>query len=327
MKLSDNTKIKDLKKTAAFGEAGQYLVYYSGIVGHLIYDNLKIADVQEKHGWNRDSVEYGLDRLAKAANSGKFLYHVYADEDCREDKQKQNVNIMFFPKTQDCGDKPFIVICAGGAFEAVCSISEGIPIAARFNEMGYDAFVVTYRVGGQNVMPHAHDDLVASLRYIFRNREEFGVGEDYVLCGFSAGAYLISTFGTDNLGYSVYDLPKPKALIPVYAFIDIRLCGDNLLQKTIQRVMFGGNVPQETLDQYDIRRHLDGYPPCYILCGAADRTVPPENSQILQKCLAERGIPNAFEMGDGVDHGFGEGRGTPLEGWLKRTDAFLSSLD
>ena len=324
MSFPKNAKLKDLKKLPPFKETGKYIIYAPGLVS-LFMGGMRINTV-EKAGWNSESLIYGLKRLEEVSEKGKCLYRIYSDAECAGDKAKQDVNVIFFPKTEDHGEKPFLVICAGGGYMSVCTAVEGFPVAARFNDMGYDVFLLTYRVGGKMALPIPLDDLAAALKYIFANRDQFGVGEEYILSGFSAGANLISLFGTENHGYKAYGLPKPKAMIPVYTFVDNSLCGDTPVMKNCLKIMYGKNPSPAVLKEYNVCDHLGDYPPCYIVCGKNDSTVPPANSEYLKKCLDERGIPAILEEGDNAEHGFGEGRGTSVEGWYLRADEFISSL-
>ena len=57
----------------------------------------------------------------------------------------------------------------------VCSLVESFPTAARFNELGYNVFVITYRVLQQELMPMPLDDLAAAIHFIQNNAEQFGL--------------------------------------------------------------------------------------------------------------------------------------------------------
>ena len=319
-----NSRIKDLKKLPAFRDVGDYIIYMPGIMSVLM-GGMRINAVG-RAGWNSESLIYGLQRLEEVTSTGRCLYRVYSDAECAGEKRKQDVNVIFFPKTKDCGKKPVMVICAGGGYMGVCTAVEGFPVAACFNDLGYDAFLVTYRVNEKKIMPKPLDDLAACLKFIFDNRGKFGTSEEYVLCGFSAGANLISLFGTENLGYSVYGLPKPKAMIPVYTFVDNNLCGDSPVMKACLKTMFGKKPSPQVRRAYNVCEHLGSYPPSYLVCGKNDSTVPPANSELLKRCLDKRGIPAVLEEGDNAEHGFGEGRGTSVEGWYLRADEFIAGL-
>ena len=327
MSFPSNASISSLQKLPQFQEVGKYILYSPGLIG-LLMGQMRLSDA-EKRGWNSTSMINGLTRLEEVSSKGKCLYPVYSEAECAADKTKKDVNVIFLPKTKDLGQKPFVVVCAGGAYGGVCSAVEGFPVAAEFNDLGYDVFVFTYRVGGRDIMPRPLDDLAAALKYILANRESFGIAEDYVLCGFSAGANLISLFGTtDNHGYKAYGLPKPKAMIPVYTFINHQICGDVPVMKFCLKIMFGAKPSEARMSEYDVDKHMNkDYPPCYIVCGKDDSTVPPVNSERLKECLDELGIPAELEEGEHAEHGFGNGLGTSCEGWTARADAFISKLD
>ncbi len=325
MKISTNTKLKDLMKFPEFGNAGKYILYTPGLMGMLM-GGMTLAK-QEAAGWNHESIEVGLSRLKEAVKEGQVVFPVYQDSECSDDKQKKDVNVIFFKKTEDHGKKPFVILCAGGAYASVCSAVEAYPVMARFNELGYDAFALTYRVGGKGLLPKPLDDLAAAVKMILSKRESFSVSEEYIVGGASAGANLISLFGTDNHGWKSYGLPKPKALIPIYTFINHTLCGNSPVMKFCLNIMFGKKPSNEKVLEYDVDAHMSkDYPPCYIVCGKDDSTVPPANSEKLKKCLDELSIPAILEEGEHAEHGFGDGRGTSVEGWIDRADAFFTSL-
>ena len=325
MSIPTNAKIKDLKKLPQFKECGKYILYAPGIMG-LLMGNMRL-DQGEKTGWNSESMIRGLNRLEEVASKGSCVYPVYKPEECVDDKAKKDVNVIFLPRTQDLGPKPFLVSCAGGAYAGVCSAVEGFPVAARFNELGYDTFVLTYRVSGTGQLPKPIDDLAAAVKFILDKQETFGISGEYAVCGFSAGANLISIFGTDNHGYKTYGLPKPVAMIPVYTLITHKLYGDNKIMKFALKKMFGTKITEEKFREYDVDEHMsEAYPPCYIVCGKNDSTVPPANSERLKECLDKLAIPAVLEEGENAEHGFGEGLGTDVEGWIGRADTFIMGL-
>lgn len=324
MSINASMKVKEIQQMPQFRAVGKYIVHtpraLRPVVSFMKLEGFGAA------GWNVDSLVYGLQRLEQTMSEDDNFHRVYTKKECKKDKSKEDVNVVFFPKTEDHGKKPTIIICAGGGYMAVCSAAEGYPVAARFNEMGYNAFVVTYRVFGGKVMLKALEDLAASVRFILDRKEQFGLEDDYVLCGFSAGANLISVFGTENHGYASFGLPRPKAMFPVYTFIDNSNLGDNAVMKLCRWNMYGRKPSRKLMDEYNVRDHLGDYPPCYLTCGKDDSTVPPANSELLKRLLDEKGIPCALEEGEKAEHGFGEGRGTSVEGWYRRADEFLSNL-
>ena len=91
--------------------------------------------------------------------------------------------------------------------------------------------------------------------------------------------------------------------------------------------MFGAKPSEARMSEYDVDKHMNkDYPPCYIVCGKDDSTVPPVNSERLKECLDALGIPAELEEGEHAEHGFGNGLGTSCEGWTARADAFINKL-
>ncbi len=100
----------------------------------------------------------------------------------------------------------------------------------------------------------------------------------------SDGIHLAAAFGTDAVGYRKYGLPKPSAC-------------------TIQ-----------TSVEKQVTRN---YPPTFIWYGRADRTVDPENSEMMVSALTENGVPYCLLSFFGVDHGVGLGEGLLCGSWFE----------
>ena len=274
-----------------------------------------------------DGVNYLLSRLLRG---DKVLYDVYSPEEVAEDPEKEPVKLMFFPpekegagfteKAKQTEIKPFILLCPGGGYNAVCSVIEGFSTAQELNALGYPVFLLNYRVGYEHLMPAPFDDLAAGLKYIFAHADELGVSkENYAVGGFSAGGHLAAEWGTDNFGYARYGLPKPAALVLVYAVIDRWL---KVGEEAAMDRIYGGHT-REILERFSVNKHAgSGYPPTFLVHCKDDPEVPVQNSLILSDVLDGLGIPNELMLGEKGGHGFGSGRSTDAVGWTKRAAAF-----
>lgn len=81
------------------------------------------------------------------------------------------------------------------------------------------------------------------------------------------------------------------------------------------------------LEKYKVSNMIDTeYPPCFIVHCKDDSTVPYENSVYLHDRLKEYGIRTQLKLGEKGEHGFGDGRGTDVEGWPEEAIKFLESL-
>lgn len=210
---------------------------------------------------------------------------------------------------------PFAVICPGGAYRVVCSFIEGRPIARRLNEQGISAFIVYYRVREKGRWPHPQDDLARAVKEILSRAEEYGVErENWSVWGCSAGGHLAASFGTANMGYPRYDLPKPRAIVLAYPVISMR---PELSHDVTHDLLLGkhATAAMERFASVDENVTAD-YPPTYLWCGGADATVDPENTRRMAAALEAAGVPYRREIIPGVDHGVGPGTGTAAEGWI-----------
>lgn len=297
------------------------------------FDSFPIAQVKNI-GWSPEGMVHGLNFLIEQFSEERAkAYFVYSPEECADEPQKKDVNVVrLTPKKIDPA-KPYIVLAAGGGYSAVCSAVEAYPTAVHMVKRGYQVFVLTYRVGGKGVLSKSLTDLAAALRFIGTRGEEFQLRPDcYAIGGFSAGANLISTWGTKHAGYGAFGMPKPKAMFPVYTLIDLESEKEREAQEDAEVegmlcTMLGEDYTQEMLEKYNICQQITAdYPPCYIVCGKDDTTVPCRNSELMKESLDGNGVPCTLEAGEHAAHGFGDGTGTDVEGWPQRAVDFLESL-
>ena len=277
--------------------------------------------------WPLESMVYGLQRVTELASQGPILYDVYSPEEIAEDPTRKDVKVWFMPACEQPSDKPFVLCYAGGAYQFICSDVEAFPTAARLNELGYNVFVPTYRVGIPNLMPKPIEDIAATLQFIYTHKDTFGIRNDhYIVNGYSAGANLTCNWGLSSIGYAKYSMPKPTALLPIYPVTTWEANTPESLQFFLGVMLGQGSTAEDAAD-YDIVKTMTAdYPPCYIVHAKDDHTVPFENSVLLKQKLDALHIPAVLELVESGDHGFGDGRGTPAEGWVDRSIAFVETL-
>ncbi len=279
-------------------------------------------------GWSPEGIINGLNFYAEANSQGRTRIHFVYDESEIDDPLKRDVNLMqIIPEGELDRSKPAIVLSAGGAYNSVCTMVEAMPAARHFTEAGYQVFMLTYRVGCDMATPKAIDDLARAVKYLIDNKEELTIDPDNICFGgFSAGANLISNWGCTNIGYKKYGLPKPKAMFPVYTFIDLKSESKRDEKGGLVPMMFGPDY-MDHIEEYNVVDHIDAdYPPCYIVCGKDDTTVPCANSEMMKERLDAAGVPAVLNEGEHAQHGFGDGTGTDVEGWPERAMEFVASL-
>lgn len=214
----------------------------------------------------------------------------------------------------------FALICPGGGYNMVCSFAEGKPHAKKLNKMGYSAFVLRYDTREKGCYPTPMADVARALRYILDNSEMLNVEpEGFSIWGSSAGGHLAASFGTENMGYPHYGLPKPSALILSYPVITMGKFGhpgsrDSLL---------GLSPPQLLIDETSVEQHVwPGFPPTFVWCGKDDEVVDYRNSTMLARQMELMGIPHKLTVFEHVRHGLGLAEKTDAKGWFSEAVEF-----
>lgn len=215
---------------------------------------------------------------------------------------------------------PVAIICPGGGYHWVCSFNEGMPYAEKLNKMGISAVVVHYRSGKNFPYPVPQDDLARAVRTVLRNAKRWNLDvSGYSLWGSSAGGHLAGSFGTENMGYKKYGLPKPGAIVLVYPVITM----GRFAHAGSRGYLLGADDSEKMRDFTSIEKQVNAdYPPTFVWCGLDDRTVDPENSRMMAEALENAGVEHRYFAFEGVNHAVGVGEGTPCEGWLEDAAAF-----
>lgn len=237
----------------------------------------------------------------------------------------------FFPP--DGAARPALIVLPGGGYH-LSAPGEGAPVAARFAEMGYAAFLLKYSTLadglGHTVFPEPLLQLAAAVRYVRENHTALGIDpERIVLLGASAGGHLAANYcnfwNTPLLcpDAAEAELLRPNACILLYGAT--ALAPGNMMLEPI----FGHATPyrQEELDAYTAKLHLGSQtPPTVLFHSAADPMVPVHQSMELFHALREASIPTELHVFAYGGHAYGLGSGTPTEVWPGLADNFLRGL-
>ena len=283
---------------------------------------------EEQFGGNLNA---GFSRLYEAAESGNWYYPIYSAEECSGDDSKKDVNLVWFPaKDKAASKRPYILLVPGGGFVNVWNLTEGWPVAAQFNDLGYHVFILTYRVCDiPRLLDREMEDFARAIRFIGEHEKEFCVNAArYITCGFSAGGYLVCLWNVAEKGYAHYDLPKPQAVFPVYPVVSVKLLLREVDQFEPQSAeqLFGCDLQTAANSFYEIPEHAEGFPPCAIFLSAGDTLVDPENSKMLAKALDSLSIPCRLEIGPEGGHGFADGSFMCMDGWTGRAIRWFEEL-
>lgn len=201
---------------------------------------------------------------------------------------------------------PAVLICPGGGY-AYTSPREAEPIALKFNDAGFNAFVLDY-----SVAPYRHPqplyDLARALTILRENSNNWNIDNDNIaVCGFSAGGHLAASIGVfwnkeilKNIAGINTKLIKPNKLILAYPVISAgeyahRGSFDNLL---------GKEHSNELLELLSLELQIDKETPeSFVWHTLEDDAVPMENSLFFIQKLRKFKIPFEFHIYPYGGHG------------------------
>lgn len=331
MKITKDTKLKDVASAPELAQARGQLIsggvdWFSGEGGELTLEELQ----RRNPTWNHRDMIYGLKRLQEVSGMvDRYVYPVYTVEEAERDPHLGQVHLIHLPAGRRRNGL-YAILLAGGAYGAVCTMVESLPVAAKLNELGITSFCLNYRTAVQEsfvtgLMPKPLDDLAAAWRLIHSQQGVFGVNAaDYIVGGFSAGGHTAALWGTPHLGFRKYGIPAPKMLLLAYPLISMENLKPGPVTDYISLGLFGAGHTGEDIRRYAAHLHVDAdYPRVYLVQSMDDDTVPPKDSDDLWLALERAGVLFRMERPASGGHGFGLGSATPANGWVERALAFL----
>lgn len=211
--------------------------------------------------------------------------------------------------------RPAVLILPGGGYERV-SKREGEPAAMEFLSRGWNAFVLSYTVGRENIAERRpEDEVTEALLYIKSLSSDWDIDEKrIVLMGFSAGGHLALSQECHNKSV------RADALVLCYPVVTTGEYGHKV---STYNITGGDDVLK---DYYSLENQVDSsLPPVFLWHTREDKTVNPMNSILLSSALTEAGVP--FEY-----HLFGKGKHglsictDDVSSYEKRTSEWINLL-
>ena len=286
--------------------------------------NKTLAELRADHfGGNLTA---GFERLFRAAEAGDWYFPLYTDAECAECPDRRRVNLVrLLSDDPKAAERPWILLVPGGGFVNVWNLTEGWPVAAQFNGLGYHVMILTYQVTGETrVLDREMEDFARAVAFVRDHRQPGLRWDRYITCGFSAGGYLVCLWNVPEKGFAAHGLPAPRATFPIYPVVtweeEIRY------DPGFARRLFSCAPEEVAASPYEIPHHAEAFPPCAIFLAADDELVDPENSRMLARALERHGIPCRLEAGEKGGHGFADGTGMCMAGWTERAVRWYESL-
>ena len=219
--------------------------------------------------------------------------------------------ITSFPVPEGIEIKGAVLICPGGAFQFRSDQPEGVDVAEALSALGYQSFVVDYRLRPYTQQEGALD-LARAVRFVRAHAEEYGIApQDIAVMGFSAGGILSGEMLLNFDGNTL-----PTVLDPDYqpdeldqASADAAACG--------MIYSFYGRLSVGTTDVELLRS--GNLPPTFYCYGTRD---PFYNQFLANADAAEQaGVEVERLQLDGFPHGFGASGD-----WIPAYDQWISAV-
>ena len=207
--------------------------------------------------------------------------------------------------------KGAVVLAAGGGHHYRSNVEEAYEVALALNKLGYQCFIVNYRIDPYSDEESAID-IARALKIVRANAEKYGVQENHIaVSGFSYGG-IVASLAADRFAGEV----NASAVAADYVPDEI----DAVSATPNAYLAIYSVTPDEITN--------DEFPPTFFTYGSADAMLWSWGFRTYQLVKA-KGIYAEIHTMSGVPHGFGAG--TDAEGivyenasaWPRLADNFM----
>lgn len=219
--------------------------------------------------------------------------------------------VVTFPVPEGTEIKGAALICAGGAFQLRSDNPEGTPVAEELSKLGYQSFVVNYRL-----RPYTQEegalDLARAVRFVRKNADVYGIDEkDIVVMGFSAGGILAGEMLLNFDGTVNATTLDPSYVPDALDEISANAGADGMIYSFYGRLSVASD-DSEKFSKSDL-------PPTYFCYGTRDPFVNQFEKNI--DALRKANVPVEVNVLDGRPHGYGY-----REDWIPAYAEWLESV-
>lgn len=207
---------------------------------------------------------------------------------------------LYLPNSPAQKALPCIMVIHGGGWRNGDK-QRFAPIAASLADHGFAAACIGYRLLPEVEFPAPIQDCKAAVRWVRANADKYGIdGAKIGAIGGSAGAHLAAMLGVshkvaalEGAGGNQGVSSRIQAVIP--------MAGPSSMTRYAERM----SISKELADLISPLTHVDAdSAPMLIMHGEDDRTVPMEQSEMLQQKLQRAGVPAEVVRVAKGPHGF-----------------------
>ncbi len=219
--------------------------------------------------------------------------------------------LTVFEAPKDKATGTAVIICPGGGYAALAFSHEGIDVAKRFNEIGITAFVLKYRLPSDEIMVDKTyallQDIQQAIYLVRKDVKKYNIKTNKIgVMGFSAGGHLASTLLTHYNDIKITDAEKISLKPDFAALIYPVISFEESVHTGTMKNLLGPN-PAENMKQYfsankNITKKTS---PTFLVHAKDDKTVPVENSILLNDALKKNKVDTELYLFEKGGHGFG----------------------
>lgn len=227
--------------------------------------------------------------------------------------------------------RPAMLVVPGGGYSCVCRSTEGIPIANKFYELGFNVFILEYHVNPTR-FPEPQQDIFRAIRLIRYNAAKWHVNPNNIAAvGFSAGGHLVASAGTlfheiqpPHIDEADSVSSRPDAILLAYPVITF---GKYTHMGTANCLCDGGKMLDEWREHLSLENRVpEDAPPTFMWHTITDQAVPFQNSTMFLNALTAKNIPAELHMFPFGRHGMQLGYGDEnIQGWPEQAVTFLKT--
>jgi acetyl esterase/lipase len=215
-----------------------------------------------------------------------------------------------------------VIICPGGGYSGLAFSHEGTDVAKRFNAIGITAFVLKYRLPSDQIMVDKTygplQDAQQAIYLIRKDAKKYGIKANKIgIMGFSAGGHFASTLVTHYNDLKIAD-PEKIDLRPNFAALIYPVISfEESVHTGTMKNLLGPNPPDNLKHYFSANKNVTKKtPPTFFVHAKDDKTVPFENSVLMNEALKQNKVDTDIYLYEKGGHGFGLINKTSDVDWL-----------
>ncbi|MBB6239088.1 acetyl esterase/lipase [Pedobacter sp. AK013] len=219
--------------------------------------------------------------------------------------------ITVFEAPKNIATGTAVIICPGGGYHSLAFSHEGTDVAKRFNAIGVTAFVLKYRLPSDQIMVDKTygplQDAQQAIYLIRKNAKKYKIKTNKIgIMGFSAGGHFASTLLAHYNDLKISDPEKidlrPNFAALIYPVISFE---ESVHTGTMKNLL--GPNPADSLKHYfSANKNVNKKtPPTFLVHAKDDKTVPYENSLLMNEALKKNKVDTDIYLYENGGHGFG----------------------